>query len=118
MLRQGNHASAKCWRQVLVPVIERYWDRDIPNSSVAIWGKVGCLREINPIVAGHRLWLPRRTFGAVLDDSEAEEQLRERLRSRPNKATRASEQETSYLAGFHRGRIRPRIRFVGTAAFI
>jgi Transposase DDE domain group 1 len=31
MLRRGNHASAKFWRRVLVPVIERYRDRDIPK---------------------------------------------------------------------------------------
>src|ERR671912_2552333 len=28
MLRRGNHASAKFWRRVLLPVIERYRDRD------------------------------------------------------------------------------------------
>jgi hypothetical protein len=31
MLRRGNHPSAKFWRRVLLPVIERYRDRDIPN---------------------------------------------------------------------------------------
>ena len=31
MLRRGNHASAKFWRRVLVPVIERYRNRDIPK---------------------------------------------------------------------------------------
>ena len=31
MLRRGNHASAKFWRRVLVPAIERYRDRDIPK---------------------------------------------------------------------------------------
>jgi len=31
MLRRGNHASAKYWRRVLVPVIERYRDRNIPK---------------------------------------------------------------------------------------
>ena len=31
MLRRGNHASAKFWRRVLSPVIERYRDRDIPK---------------------------------------------------------------------------------------
>jgi Transposase DDE domain group 1 len=31
MLRRGNHASAKFWRRVLLPVIERYRDRDIPK---------------------------------------------------------------------------------------
>jgi hypothetical protein len=29
--RRGNHASAKFWRRVLLPVIERYRDRDIPK---------------------------------------------------------------------------------------
>jgi hypothetical protein len=31
LLRRGNHASAKYWRRVLLPVIERYRDRDIPK---------------------------------------------------------------------------------------
>ena len=31
MLRRGNHASAKFWRRVLLPVIARYRDRDIPK---------------------------------------------------------------------------------------
>ncbi len=31
MLRRGNHNSAKFWRRVLLPVIERYQDRDIPK---------------------------------------------------------------------------------------
>ena len=31
MLRRGNHASAKYWRRVLVPVIERYRDQNIPK---------------------------------------------------------------------------------------
>jgi hypothetical protein len=30
-LRRGNHASAKFWRRVLCPVIERYRGRDIPK---------------------------------------------------------------------------------------
>ncbi len=31
MLRRGDHNSAKFWRRVLLPVIERYRDRDIPK---------------------------------------------------------------------------------------
>jgi hypothetical protein len=31
ILRRGNHASAKFWRRVLVPVIERYRHHDIPK---------------------------------------------------------------------------------------
>jgi hypothetical protein len=31
MLRRGNHASAKFWRRVLLPVIERYRNHDIPK---------------------------------------------------------------------------------------
>jgi hypothetical protein len=31
MLRRGNHPSAKFWRRVLLPVIERYRGRDIPK---------------------------------------------------------------------------------------
>src|SRR5262249_45996106 len=29
--RRGNHASAKFWRRVLLPVTERHRDRDIPK---------------------------------------------------------------------------------------
>ena len=31
MLRRGNNASAKFWRRVLLPVIERYRDLDVPK---------------------------------------------------------------------------------------
>jgi hypothetical protein len=31
LLRSGNHASAKFWRRVLLPVIEQYRDRGIPK---------------------------------------------------------------------------------------
>src|SRR5262245_57776473 len=31
MLRRGNHPSAKFWRRVMLPVIERYRDRHIPR---------------------------------------------------------------------------------------
>jgi len=31
MLRRGNHHSAKFWRRVLLPVIERYRKYDIPK---------------------------------------------------------------------------------------
>ena len=31
MLRRGNHASAKFWRRMFLPVIERYRDLDIPK---------------------------------------------------------------------------------------
>ncbi len=31
MLRRGNHNSAKFWRRVLLPVIDRYRDRNIPK---------------------------------------------------------------------------------------
>jgi hypothetical protein len=31
MLRRGNPPSAKFWRRVLLPVLERYRDRDSPK---------------------------------------------------------------------------------------
>src|SRR5262245_5314280 len=31
LLRRGNHPSAKFWRRVLLPVIARYRDRDVPK---------------------------------------------------------------------------------------
>ena len=48
MLRRGNHNSAKFWRRVLLPVIDRYRDRDIPkyfrgDAAFAIPGLYGVL---------------------------------------------------------------------------
>ena len=34
MLRRGNKASAKFWRRLLLPVIERYRHLDIPKFFV------------------------------------------------------------------------------------
>lgn len=50
MLRRGNHNSAKFWRRVLLPVIERYRDRDIPkyfrgDAAFAIPGLYCVLEE-------------------------------------------------------------------------
>ncbi len=50
MLRRGNHNSAKFWRRVLLPVIERYRNRDIPmyfrgDAAFAIPGLYGVLEE-------------------------------------------------------------------------
>jgi hypothetical protein len=50
MLRRGNHNSAKFWRRVLLPVIDRYRDRDIPkyfrgDAAFAIPGLYGVLEE-------------------------------------------------------------------------
>jgi hypothetical protein len=50
MLRRGNHNSAKFWRRVLLPVIERYRDRDIPkyfrgDAAFAIPGLYRVLEE-------------------------------------------------------------------------
>jgi len=50
MLRRGNHSSAKFWRRVLLPVIDRYRDRDIPkyfraDAAFAIPALYGVLEE-------------------------------------------------------------------------
>ena len=49
LLRRGNHPSAKFWRRVLLPVIERYRDRDIPKyfrgDSAFALPKLLCLLE-------------------------------------------------------------------------
>jgi len=50
MLRRGNHNSAKFWRRVLLPVIDRYRDRDIPkyfrgDAAFAIPGLYHVLEE-------------------------------------------------------------------------
>ena len=51
MLRRGNHNSAKFWRRVLLPAIERYRDRDIPkyfrgDAAFAIPALYGVLDRI------------------------------------------------------------------------
>ena len=66
MLRRGNHASAKFWRRVLLPVIERYRGRDIPkffrgDSAFAI-PKLFALLEREGIRYAIRL-----KFNAVLE---------------------------------------------------
>ncbi len=50
MLRRGNHNSAKFWRRVLLPVIDRYRDCNIPkyfrgDAAFAIPGLYGVLEE-------------------------------------------------------------------------
>ncbi len=50
MLRRGNHNSAKFWRRVLLPVIDRYRDRDLPkyfrgDAAFAIPGLYRVLEE-------------------------------------------------------------------------
>jgi hypothetical protein len=49
MLWRGNHASAKFWRRVLLTVLERYRDRDIPKyfrgDSAFALPKLLCLLE-------------------------------------------------------------------------
>jgi hypothetical protein len=55
MLRRGNHASAKFRRRVLLPVIERYRDRDIPKY---FRGDAATEREIGDSL-GRRLTLRR-----------------------------------------------------------
>ncbi len=50
MLRRGNHNSAKFWRRVLLPVVERYRNRDIPkyfrgDAAFAIPGLYRVLEE-------------------------------------------------------------------------
>ena len=50
MLRRGNHNSAKFWRRVLLPVIERYRNRDIPkyfrgDAAFAIPALYGVLEQ-------------------------------------------------------------------------
>jgi hypothetical protein len=46
MLRRGNHPSAKFWRRVLLPVIERYRDRDIPKLFALAYNLANALRQL------------------------------------------------------------------------
>ena len=54
LLRRGNHPSAKFWRRVLLPVIERYRDRDIPKDFR--------FAEVNQQVPQPRHGMPRRSY--------------------------------------------------------
>ena len=90
MLRRGNHASAKFWRRVLLPVIERYRHLDIPNflrrlalpQDVEHWS-LTTLREklvkIGAKVTRHAKYvtfqlaevaITRKLFAAILDRIE------------------------------------------------
>ena len=78
MLRRGNHPSAKFWRRVLLPVIERYRDRDIPKyfrgDSAFALPKLLCLLEkegfryairlkVNPVLERKIALLLKRPVG-------------------------------------------------------
>ncbi|MSR26649.1 MAG: hypothetical protein EXS06_06470 [Planctomycetaceae bacterium] len=59
MLRRGNHASAKDWRRVLLPVIARYDHCQIPMESVLTTDSTHAQSPTPPVLKGERL-------GAVL----------------------------------------------------
>jgi hypothetical protein len=79
MLRRGNRASAKFWRRVLLPVVERYRDRDIPKffrGDAALTTLREKLIKIGAKVVSHarsmifqlaEVAVPRTLFARILD---------------------------------------------------
>jgi len=70
MLRRGNHPSAKFWRRVLLPVIERYRDRDSATAD----GGVAVLSAQRSSVCALRsshCRSPTRSAGKPIQDSTA-----------------------------------------------
>src|ERR671936_2736562 len=124
MLRRGNHASAKFWRRVLLPVIERYRDRDIPkyfrgDSAFALPKLLRLLAK-----EGFRYAI-RLKANAVLERAIAH--LLKRPVGRPSRKPKVFYHSFRYRAGswdcarrvvakveWHAGELYPRVGFIVT----
>jgi hypothetical protein len=124
MLRRGNHASAKFWRRVLLPVIERYRGRDIPKffrgDSAFALPKLFALLEREGIRYAIRL-----KFNAVLERKIAP--WLTRPVGRPSSKPKVFHHSFRYRAGswdqarrvvvkiaWHAGELFPRVGFIVT----
>jgi hypothetical protein len=124
MLRRGNYPSAKFWRRVLLPVIERYRDRDIPkyfrgDSAFALPKLLRLLEK-----EGFRYAI-RLKANAVLERKIAH--LLKRPVGRPSHRTKVFYHSFRYQAGswecarrvvvkveWHAGELFPRVGFIVT----
>lgn len=124
MLRRGNHPSAKFWRRVLLPVIERYRDRDIPkyfrgDSAFALPKLLRLLEK-----EGYRYAIRLKT-NPVLERKIAP--LLKRPVGRPSRKPKVFYRSFRYQAGswecarrvvvrvaWHAGELFPRVGFIVT----
>jgi hypothetical protein len=124
MLRRGNHASAKFWRRVLLPVIDRYRHCDIPKffrgdaafAEPALYG---------PLEEADYGYVIRLKANAVLEREI--EHLLKRPVGRPSRKPKVFYHSFQYQAKswdqprrvvakveWHRGELFPRVGFIVT----
>jgi hypothetical protein len=124
MLRRGNHASAKFWRRVLLPVIERYRHLDIPKffRGDAAFANPDLYRVLEE--EGYR-YVIRLKANAVLEREI--EHLLTRPVGRPSRKPKVSYHSFKYQAKswqrsrrvvakveWHQGELFPRVGFIVT----
>jgi Transposase DDE domain group 1 len=124
MLRRGNHHSAKFWRRVLLPVIARYRDLEIPKffRGDAAFASPKLLKLLES--EGYRYAI-RLKANAVLERHIAH--LLKRPVGRPSKKPKVDYHSFQYQAKswdrarrvvakieWHAGELFPRVRFVVT----
>jgi hypothetical protein len=124
MLRRGNRASAKYWRRVLLPVIARYRDLDIPKSfrGDAAFAGPKLLRLLEQ---EHFRYAIRIKANAVLERKVAH--LLRRPVGRPSRKPKVFYHSFCYRAGswecarrvvakveWHAGELFPRVGFIVT----
>jgi Transposase DDE domain group 1 len=124
LLRRGNHASAKFWRRVLLPVIERYRHLDIPKffRGDAAFANPALYRLLEK--EGYRYAI-RLKANAVLE--RAIEHLLTRRVGRPSQKPKVFYHSFQYQAKswqrsrrvvakieWHRGELFPRVGFIVT----
>jgi hypothetical protein len=124
LLRRGNHASAKFWRRVLLPVIERYRHLDIPKffRGDAAFANPALYRLLEK--EGYRYAI-RLKANAVLE-REIEHLLTRRV-GRPSQKPKVFYHSFQYQAKswqrsrrvvakieWHRGELFPRVGFIVT----
>jgi hypothetical protein len=124
MLRRGNHASAKFWRRVLLPVIDRYRHCDIPKffRGDAAFAEPALYGELEE--AGYH-YVIRLKANAVLEREI--EHLLKRPVGRPSRKPKVFYHSFQYQAKswdqprrvvakveWHRGELFPRVGFIVT----
>jgi DDE family transposase len=124
MLRRGNHASAKFWRRVLLPVIERYRYLDIPKffRGDAAFAHPALYRLLEKEDDRYAI---RMAANAVLE--RAIEHLLKRPVGRPSHKPKVFYHSFQYQAGswnqprrvvakieWHAGELFPRVGFIVT----
>jgi hypothetical protein len=124
MLRRGNHASAKFWRRVLLPVIDRYRHCDIPKffRGDAAFAEPALYGQLEEADYGYVI---RLKANAVLEREI--EHLLKRPVGRPSRKPKVFYHSFQYQAKswdqprrvvakveWHRGELFPRVGFIVT----